>query len=201
MTKHELLPGLHVDVKHTVHEYCEVDRNAYLYFDSIEVGTDPNDLQPSDIWIANNLNGRIQLAEFAAIWGRVEEHRAPIREALSAIPFDASLTTASSHVLTNAGALLDILCGPRAYASRITKILHKKRPDLFPIIDARVRPLFDAAVPPVKGRSWPDYMVEMGRVIGPWVQRNAAALDGGRAPFSGTTRLRAYDICLWKHAA
>lgn len=105
-----------------------------------------------------------------------------------------------SRRVRDRGSMLDILCGPRAYGSRITKILHKKRPDVFPIIDARVRPLLEKAIPSVKGRSWSDYMVEVGHVVGPWIDRNAAVIDQARQPFPSVTRLRAYDICLWKYA-
>lgn len=186
-------------MKETLREYCEVDRHAYLYFDSIDVGTAPNELQPGDIWIANNLNGRIQLAEFAAIWDRVENHRDQLRDLFASIPEEAQLWEVEENLLRRAGTMLDLLCGPRAYGSRITKILHKKRPHLFPIIDARVLPLFEKVVPSVKGRSWTDYMVALGGGVGPWIERNADVLDSAREPFRPITRLRAYDICLWKN--
>lgn len=196
---YELLPGIRLDVAATVREYCDIDRKAYLYYDSVSPPTPADDLEPADVWIANNLNGRIQLAEFAAIWERIERHRDSIRAGLTAIPRDASLWAAADAVLRDAGRLLDLLCGPRAYGSRITKILHKKRPDLFPIIDARARPLFELVVPTVAGRTWAEYMVEVGRVVGPWIERNAAVLDSSRERRDFLTRLRAYDICLWKH--
>ena len=202
MDEHELLPGVRVDVAAVVWDYCEQDRLAYLYFDFIDPGTGANEIAPADIWIANNLNGRIQLGEFAAIWKRAEERMSDISGGLEGIEKDAALWEADEDTLRRAGLLLDILCGPRAYGARITKILHKKRPDLFPIIDSRVLPLFEGVVPSVKGRSWSDYMVELARVVGPWIERNAQALDDARGPFiRHITRLRAYDICLWKYAA
>ncbi len=199
-TQTELLPGLWVDVHTTVHEYCVRDGLAYRYFDLIEPGTDPDDLAPADVWIANNLNARVQLAEFAAIWGRVEAHRDAVKEALRAVPVRAAMSGADDAVVQAAGTLLDLLCGPRAHGSRITKILHKKRPDLFPIIDARVQPLFDAVVPPVTERSWSEYFAEVVGAIGPWVDRNARVLDEAREGFPALSRLRAYDICLWRSA-
>lgn len=167
------------------------------YFDSIDPGTDPNDIEPADIWIANNLNGRIQLGEFAAIWERAES-KGDLKKTLGQIPSEAQLVEADEITLRRAGMLLDMLCGPRAQGSRMTKILHKKRPDLFPIMDARVRPLFESVVPSVKGRSWEDYFVELGRELGLWIERNADSLDAAREPCRALTRLRAYDICLWK---
>lgn len=201
MEEQELLPRVRVNTVNAVREYCESDRLAYLYFDSIIPATSADDIEPADIWIANNLNGRIQLAEFAAIWERAERQRETIERTLSAIPSDACLWKAENCVLRGAGWLFDILCGPRAYGSRVSKILHKKRPDLVPIIDSRMRAMFEAVVPSVQSRSWSDYLVEIGRVIGPWIERNAAALDHARRPYPAVTRLRAYDICLWKHAA
>jgi hypothetical protein len=194
----ELLPGLDVDVVDIVREYCDEDCYAYLYFDSIDTGTEPNDIEPADIWIANNLNGRIQLGEFAAISGRADSRRDEIRAALSATPLAAQLWNADEPTLRNAGILFDMLCGPRAQGSRMTKILHKKRPEMFPILDARVRPLFESVIPSVRGRSWEEYFVELGRVLGPWIVRNAEVLDTARKPYDRLTRLRAYDICLWR---
>lgn len=201
MAQHELLPGLYTDVIETLREYCDVDRYAYLYFDSIDPGTDPNDLEPGDIWIANNLNGRIQLAEFAAIWERYQSEGEVVRSLLASIPVNAELWSRDEDVLRYAGKLLDMLCGPRAYAPRITKILHKKRPNLFPILDTQVLPLIERDVlPSAPDRSWMDYMAELARAVAPWIQRNADVLDEARKDFEPLTRLRAYDICLWKYA-
>jgi hypothetical protein len=197
---HELLPGVRVDVGETVRKYCDVDRLAYRYFDSINPDTPPGDLEPADLWIANNLNARIQLATFAALWERVEANRSEIRQRLGEIPRAEQLWCADDETLRAAGRLLDVLCGPRAYGPTVTKILHKKRPDLFPIIDSRVRPMFERVVPSVAGRTWAEYMVEVKRVIGPWIVRNRSELEEARAPHDRLTTLRAYDICLWTYA-
>jgi hypothetical protein len=190
-----------VDVVSTVRDYCKVDQNAYKYFDSIHLSTDQNDIEPADILIANNLNGRVQLAEFAAIWERLEKSHESVRSDLRSIPKDAALDGAEADVLRAAGRLLDQLCGPLAYESRMTKILHKKRPDLVPIIDSRVLPQFVAVIPTVTGRSWEEYFILLGQVIGDCIASHADLLDEAREDFPELTRLRTFDICLWKTGA
>lgn len=201
MTTCELMPKKMIDVRAAVHEYCAVDGLAYQYFDGLDPGSDPDDIEPADIWITNNLNAGIDLKHFAAIWGRAESARPRIRQALQAIPVDECLWTASAAELSTGGDLLDIMCGPQALRSRITKILHKKRPNLFPIIDTNVSSLFDSpgVVPLVDGRSWQQYMVELAKVVGPWISQNVSTLVTEAKRFPPLTPLRVYDICLWKY--
>jgi hypothetical protein len=97
------------------------------------VASDPWDLSEVDLHLANRMIARMGRAEWAAVLSRRDQ----VRAALEPVPVSASLAEPADKVpwdsLRRLYASLDDL--PGIGLARATKILHKKRPALVPILD------------------------------------------------------------------
>lgn len=110
-------------------EYC------YELYDCIPMPQD-NELSVHDIWLANNIEAGIEWRHFIAIWGA----RPRINRALSQVPINVALT--DDWVEENDGwaklhHLFEVMDVEGTSYARISKILHKKRPRLIPLIDGK----------------------------------------------------------------
>lgn len=95
--------------------------------------------------------------------------------------------------------VLDVLdaCGstPHLKASKVTKILHRKRPALVPIFDSRVAGFY-GLTPRKPWRFWPVIQAEVLQ-HGDWLRhltKDTLTPDG-----RPVTELRALDIVIWEH--
>ena len=114
----------------------DIERDySYELYDRIPMPQD-NELSVHDIWLANNVGAGIEARQFLAIWAAQPR----INRALSQISINVALTDdwvekndgwAKLHRLFEATDVAGT-----AYA-RISKILHKKRPRLIPLIDGQ----------------------------------------------------------------
>ena len=137
--------------------------------------------------------------------GRPEMHAKlrQITEALEPIPQDIDLWDwpDNRENRSNLARLLSA-CRTRGYGvARITKMLHRKRPQLIPIVDDWAREAWSENV----SQSWTiDDVVEItftiSRELGVRVEVleeiQKVALELG-PPYSGLSRLRLYDIVFW----
>ena len=132
-----------------------------------------------------------------------------LQEHLDVLPVDLNLLDAEDlHIAAIARmySVIDkgLVAGTRG--TRLSKILHRKRPQLIPLYDRQVGSCYqqgvDAPVPPVKGRGWEAFMklyVEAVRVdlhAGWETWTDIAAMVPKNRP--AITPLRALDIVAWR---
>ncbi len=119
---------------------------SYQAYDLAPVAADDT-LTEQDVRTANRIIARMGAPEITAILSRREQ----VEAALAAIPTDASLTSAVIPWRA-LGDLYQALEGlPRIGLPRITKVLHKKRPALIPILDSVVEQYLIGVGGPVGG--------------------------------------------------
>ncbi len=122
-----------------------------------------------------------------------------------------ALQDAGDDVVAEVAALFAVL-DEAPYAGRgvrgtiLSKVLHRKRPDLVPLYDSRIFESYTApgAIARSTHRSWRDSMTLLLREMRADLQREALAFDallavadGAGAPLS---RLRVLDILVWRTA-
>jgi hypothetical protein len=134
----------------------------------------------------------------------------PALEAVTDLPAVALQDADDDHVLCVAG-LFGILDEPR-YAGRgirgtvVSKILHRKRPDLVPIYDSRIFEAYTApgVLPRATDRSWQQFMAELCTTMRADLHAEAAAfraLEQLAADQDAlVTQLRILDILVWRTA-
>src|SRR5439155_1456022 len=123
---------------------------GYTNYDAAPVAQDCT-LTEADVRVANRSTARMSNAVVAGILSR----RAAIDAALRAIPVDASLTDEEAAIPSDGlRALVAAFDGvPAVGLARITKVMHRKRPALIPLLDSLVE-AYLVALDPVP-RAWP----------------------------------------------
>jgi len=173
--------------------FCVLDA-SYRNYDLVPVKED-NSLIMSDVQLANRMVARMKPEIVQSVMERAES----INSALAHIPAGLGL---SCDVIPWAALenLFRAALGPQVHAARATKILHKKRPHLIPILDSVVVSYCQA----VKRHSDGDEasrMVECVRTIKTDIERN---LDIFRGLIAATnlkiTVVRAHDILVWAYS-
>lgn len=186
-------------------DYLDV-RNGYAYpaYDRLYTnGT--ADLVDGDLLAPLLLGAHIDSGRFALL-----REMLPALEAVVDLPVVDLQSADDDHVLCVAG-LFGILDEPR-YAGRgirgtiVSKVLHRKRPDLVPIYDSRIFEAYTApgVIPRATGRSWQQFMALLCSQMRDDLQAEAAAFatlerlaaDEG----SPVTQLRILDILVWRTA-
>lgn len=134
----------------------------------------------------------------------------PALEAVADLPAVALQDADDDHVLCVAG-LFGILDEPR-YAGRgvrgtiVSKVLHRKRPDLVPIYDSRI---FEAYTAPgvlarSTDRSWQEFMTVLCTQMRDDLRAEAAAFGELQQAAAGVgaslTQLRILDVLVWRAA-
>ncbi len=175
---------------------------AFELYDQVQIRED-NELALCDIWLANGIGARIELKHFIELWKKREE----IGEHLAKIPADVDLSDLSldgKNLWKDLKALFNACrCRGISY-SRMTKILHKKRPRLIPIVDD------DVVAYRYLGGSWlgasdvSEYLVTATKHIQDDVVRNLSTLKSIQARLwhkkqIDLTLLRIFDILLYQH--
>jgi hypothetical protein len=121
---------------------------TYQGYDAVAV--DPYTLSEADLHLANRMIARMGSSERAAVLGRSDAVRAALRD----IPERATLTDPEPAVpwgaLRRLFAALEGL--PGVGIARATKVLHKKRPALVPILDGVVAQYLEVVEGPTMGR-------------------------------------------------
>jgi hypothetical protein len=134
----------------------------------------------------------------------------PALEAVADLPGVPLQSADDDHILCVAG-LFGILDEPR-YAGRgvrgtvVSKVLHRKRPDLVPLYDSRIFEAYTApgVLPRSTDRAWADFIFDLCAQMREDLQGEAAAFDALEALAAGEgaplTRLRILDILVWRTA-
>jgi len=177
--------------------FCQEDA-SYEAYDLLDIAQDDT-LTDLDILVANNIRARMDGRAFLSF----KRNKAKIERALGTLPVDVALDDPwPDERLMRQGiekaylACWDEQVGP----ARITKVLHKKRPQLIPLMDrVVVIGRYYAKYP--GPRSWVPCMMAVTDRIKEDMMRNATALQdlqkGLREKAINLTRVRLFDILLW----
>ena len=134
----------------------------------------------------------------------------PALEAVADLPAVPLHEADEDHILCVAG-LFGILDEPR-YAGRgvrgtvVSKVLHRKRPDLVPLYDSRIFEAYTApgVLPRSTDRAWADFIFDLCRQMRDDLQAEAPAFDALEAlaaeEGNAVSRLRILDILVWRTA-
>lgn len=186
-------------------DYVDV-RNGYAYpaYDLLVTNGEPT-LVDGDLLAPVLMGVHIDPSRFSLL-----REMLPALEAVAELP-EVSLEEADDdHVMCVAG-LFGILDEPR-YAGRgvrgtiVSKVLHRKRPDLVPIYDSRIFEAYTApgVLPRTLDRSWQEFMrllctqmrEDLRVEAEAFTQLQLAAEEAG-API---TKLRILDVLVWRAA-
>jgi hypothetical protein len=186
-------------------DYVDV-RNGYAYpaYDLLVTNGQPA-LVDGDL-LAPVLRGvHIDESRFALL-----REMMPALEAVADLP-EVSLEEADDdHVMCVAG-LFGILDEPR-YAGRgvrgtiVSKVLHRKRPDLVPIYDSRIFEAYTApgVLPRTLDRSWQEFMRLLCTQMREDLRAEASAFEelqqAAAAAGAPITKLRILDVLVWRAA-
>ncbi len=107
---------------------------AFRYYDAIETG--PTVVTSVDVVCAGALHPGISRDDLAYFW----EHRDALTSWLDSFPVDLKLLTADDGTIARLAELPSLFQGPSL--SLLTKVLHRKRPWLIPVIDRDVIDLY-----------------------------------------------------------
>jgi hypothetical protein len=173
--------------------------NEYDIYDAVEVPPD-NTLSMLDILISVAMNSRLDTAvKIRSVW----RNKGPVEQALAAIP--SSLAVEDDSIPWDAmEALFDRFCEIKYAGPAVaTKILHKKRPRLIPILDSIISVYIDGCneeTPPTKATdgAWMVHRMKCFRrvLVGCLDQIHELLLapDMRRYPISP---VRALEVLLW----
>ena len=186
-------------------DYLDV-RNGYAYpsYDRL-VTNGSAELVDGDLLAPALMGAHVDTGRFSLL-----REMLPALEAVADLPAVALQDADDDHVLCVAG-LFGILDEPR-YAGRgirgtiVSKVLHRKRPDLVPIYDSRIFEAYTApgGIPRTTDRSWQDFMELLCMQMREDLQTEAEAFtalqqlaaDEGHT----VTQLRILDILVWRTA-
>jgi len=176
-------------------EFCHKD-NSYRGYDMKKVNED-NRLTKGDIQLANFMVARMSSLIIESVINR----STAVNSALERIPPGTAIS--DEHVLWSAiEQLFSAMLGPEVGPARATKILHKKRPALIPILDSVVVSYCQA----VSGRSLrdkdePSRMTLCVQAVKVDVDNNLSVLEEAiQANAFDLTPVRAFDILLWAYS-
>jgi hypothetical protein len=196
-----MLGGRHVDgqeVWNRLFRYCGLswDDNppetwAFRYFDAIE--TDPTLVTPQDVVCAGALHSGLSRADLAWFW----DHRTDLDDWLGSFPVDEQLRTADEATVTQLAELPSQF--PGASLSLLTKVLHRKRPWLIPMID---REIIDWYRPLTGQRRAVEAWAPLLRILAEDLEVNRNQLAEPRFVLNMlhnlvVTDLRTVDIVIW----
>ena len=187
-------------------DYLDV-RNGYAYpgYDRL-VTNGSAELVDGDLLAPVLMGADVDAGRFALL-----QEMLPALEAVADLPQAPLQDADDDHVLCVAG-LFGILDEPR-YAGRgvrgtiVSKVLHRKRPELVPLYDSRIFEAYTApgAIPRATDRSWQDFMELLCMQMREDLQTEQEAFVALEqlAADEGTpvTQLRILDILVWRTAA
>lgn len=164
---------------------------AYRYYDVLD--TDPSTITPLDVLAAAALHPGLARSDLAYFTDR----RGDLEAWLASFPANARLREADDSVLDR---LVELGAGPGPSLSLLTKVLHRKRPELIPLVD---RHLLDWYRPVTGERSaraaWPDLLRALRDDLGGLNALLLAMMGVELEKQTGrqTSHLRLLDISIW----
>lgn len=186
-------------------DYLDV-RNGYAYpaYDRL-VTNGSAELVDGDLLAPTLMGAHLDAGRFHLL-----REMLPALEAVAELPAVSLQDAADDHVLCVAG-LFGILDEPR-YAGRgirgtiVSKVLHRKRPELVPIYDSRIFAAYTApgVIPRAAHHSWQQFMALLCTQMRDDLQHEAAAFAAlerlAAEQGSPVTQLRILDILVWRSA-
>ena len=184
-------------------DYLDI-RNGYSYpaYDRLVTNGGP-ELVDGDLLAPVLMGVHIDAGRFALL-----REMLPALDAVAELP-EVSLEEADDdHVMCVAG-LFGILDEPR-YAGRgvrgtiVSKVLHRKRPDLVPIYDSRIFEAYTApgVIPRSLDRSWQEFMRKLCTQMRADLQAEHDAFEelqlAAEEAGNPVTKLRILDILVWR---
>lgn len=174
---------------------------AWPYYDGFESSAGPDALSDGDLLTPDLLNANVGIEGFATLQ-RLRPH---LESLLSGVPSDVDLADAADADIKLAAALFGVLDEQRTPGIRVTKlskVLHRKRPRLIPLHDRFVRALyFPSPVAFVDDRPWSGYMAALMRAMQHDLASNRESwsklAECGSTDGLQLTPLRALDIVAW----
>ncbi|MGH9056012.1 MAG: DUF6308 family protein [Acidimicrobiales bacterium] len=180
-------------------EFAELD-GTYQGYDAIS--PDPFELNALDVRLANRIIARMG----ADVSARILTRSLEVAAALRLVPTSATLAVASDSV--DWGALHELyraLSGlPAVGVPRMTKVLHRKRPALVPILDEVVRSYLCNVEPLAPTGDAADQALGLTRAYHRELHHQLAELTELRVALDGRdiqlTECRILDILLWAYS-
>jgi hypothetical protein len=187
------------DVWQSVRRYCGLRWSggppevwAYRYYDAVY--TDPTALGPVDVLSASALHPGLSRADLAYF----SEHDGDLHRWLDRTPGDVWLRDADDNLIATLSELAEWDDSPSL--SLLTKVLHRKRPHLIPLIDSHVVDWYR----PVTGqrsaaRAWPHLLNALRQDLGGMNAFLLAvmSIDLEKEMPRSLGHLRLLDIALW----
>lgn len=158
---------------------------AYRYFDVLD-DTDPSDVLPVDVLAAAALHPILTQSDLT--W--FVERREHLREFLA--------TVENTNLAVTDPARLDVLLDlahTGVQLSLLTKVLHRKRPRLIPLLDRRLTDWYRFQLPERGVTSWP----HLTRALARDLAANREVLETLQ-PVVPLSHLRIADIAIWMEA-
>jgi len=181
-------------------------RNGYAYpaYDRLETNNSPR-LVDGDLLAPALMGVHLDAGRFGLL-----REMLPALQGVGDLPDVALQDADSDHVLCVAG-LFGILDEPR-YAGKgvrgtvVSKVLHRKRPDLVPLYDSRIFEAYTApgALPRSTERGWQEFMALLCTQMRDDLRTQASAFGEleqlAAEQVAPLTRLRILDILVWRTA-
>ena len=184
------------DCQKKLAEFCQKDA-SYRRYDLPPDVIEDNELTEKDIQFANRMVARMGPLIIKSVVDRskaINSALAPIAPEISIC--DASVPWAALE------QLFSVTLGPEVGPARVTKVLHKKRPKLIPILDSVVVSYCKVACSDdLQGIGMASSMIAYVKVIKNDVNKNLDVLEGViQASDLKLTVVRAFDILLWAYS-
>ncbi len=171
---------------------------AYRYFDAVDVERSDR-VEPVDVLAAAALHPGLRHADLTWFW----QHRDDLVRLLKDLPPAVDLADADGRVVAAVQALPRQLSEAAPGLSLLTKVLHRKRPRLVPMLDRALLDRYRARLPGRGTESWARLVEALRDDL--TVPANARILSELADSLSGDlravpTHLRLVDIAVWMQA-
>lgn len=156
---------------------------AYSYYDALH-DSDPDDVGPIDVLAAAALHPKITRADLE--W--FARHRKTLQGLLEQLPREVDLADADPTPVNTIATLAD----RGVELSLLSKVLHRKRPKLIPLLDRTLTGWYRRQLRTQSAAAWP----ELVRALAEDLRANADEIAALR-PIAPLTDLRIADIVIW----
>jgi len=185
----------------TVRRYVNHEDGVYSWpsYDRLDTGNQPDRLSDGDLLAPVLLNVKPSIRAYQGLVAK----RQAIEERLRLLPHDLDLADATDDQVRDVASLYEVLDTskiPGVQGTTLSKVLHRKRPRLVPLHDAKIRAVYvgpDAPVPFAEDRPWTEYMAVLARAMRDDLRGGTDAWSRMAGLADGLTPLRALDIMAW----
>lgn len=171
---------------------------AFRYFDCLGA-SDPDEVEPIDVLATAALHPGLTHADLAWFWN----HRDDLGRLLRRLPAALDLADADATVLEELRTLPRQLAENAPGLALLTKVLHRKRPQLVPMLDRALLDRYRTQLPGRGTESWGALVEAIRRDLA--APDNAEIFSDIRESLAAElevvpTHLRLLDISVWMHS-